>query len=239
MLDWLQSLFDRQRPELTPAEAARLAAWQALPATELGRPWQTMRMVVVDVESSGLNVNRDRLIAIGAIAIDHGVIQMDDSLEIVLRQDRVSGKDNILIHGIGGEAQREGVPPVEALLTFLEYLGRDPLLAFHVAFDSHMISKALRQTLGLRFDHPWADLAYIAPALLATQSGRRRSLDQWMQHFGISNYARHSALADAFATAELMLALAPHLRRRQIDSFQQLRDTYLAWHRATSSSGGM
>lgn len=239
MLRWLQSLIGSTPVDLTPAQAERLAAWQALPRADLRRPWREMRMVVVDVESSGLDLRRDRLIAIGAIAMCNGTVALGDSLEIVLRQEQISGKDNILIHGIGGEAQREGVPPVDALLTFLEYLGRDPLLAFHVAFDDGMIRKALKHHLGLRLEHPWADLAYLAPALYAKLAGRCHSLDQWSQQFGIGNYARHSALADALATAELMLALKPPLTQQRIESFAQLRDIYLDGQRATAHSGGM
>ncbi|NJN17717.1 MAG: class I tRNA ligase family protein, partial [Oscillochloris sp.] len=115
---------------------ARLAAWRALPTVTTRVPMEQSRLVVVDVETSGLNIKKDRLIAIGAVAVVNGRVALADSLEIVLQQDVVSGKANILIHGIGGEVQREGVPPVEALLAFLEYLGKSPLVAFHVAFDN-------------------------------------------------------------------------------------------------------
>jgi len=212
------------KPELSDDQAQRLARWQALPEVDLRSPIDASRYVVVDVETSGLNVNKDRLIAIGAVAVVNGKIATGDSLEIVLLQQRVSNKENILIHGIGGTAQSEGVPPIDALLTFLEYLGRDPLVAFHVEFDQTMIGRAIRQYLGFKLKHPWADLAYVAPALHPELARRCRSLDHWMTHFGIGNYARHSALADAVATAELLLALRQKLELRQASSFQGLRD---------------
>lgn len=238
-MNWLTRLIGVEKPDLTPAQTARLAAWQALPETDPYRPLAEARYVVVDVESSGLNVDRDRLIAIGAIAVHSGRIDLTDSLEIVLQQEKVSDKDNILIHGIGGEAQREGVPPADALLDFLEYLGKDPLIAFHVAFDNTMISKAIRRHLGFKLEHGWADLAHIAPSLYPELAYKRRSLDQWMEQFGIGNFARHSALADALSTAELMLALRPRMAGRQIDSFRRMRDVYLAHRRATSPIAGI
>lgn len=222
-MNWLKDLF-AAKPELAPAQAARLAAWQALPSPDASLPLEHCRLVVVDVETSGLNINKDRLIAIGAVAVVNGRIALADSLEIVLQQDVVSNKDNILIHGIGGEVQREGVPPVEALLTFLEYLGNSPLVAFHVAFDQTMIGRAIKKYLGFRLDHAWTDLAYVAPALHARMAYSHRSLDHWMEHFRISNYARHSALADAVSTAELLLALRPELKKQGTDSFSGLRD---------------
>ena len=229
-MNWLTDLF-AARPHLREAQQARLEAWQALPSPNAALPLEQSRLVVVDVETSGLNIVKDRLIAIGAVAVVNGRIALADSLEIVLQQDVVSNKDNILIHGIGGEVQREGVPPVEALLTFLEYLGKSPLVAFHVAFDQSMIGRALKAYLGLRLDHPWADLAYVAPALNARMARSHRSLDHWMAHFQISNYARHSALADALSTAELLLALRPQLRGRDADSFSGLRDMEREWQR--------
>lgn len=212
------------KPALSAAQQARLDAWRALPAPDARDALGESRYVVVDVESSGLDVRRDHLIAIGAVAVVNGRIALADSLDVVLQQDKVSDKDNILIHGIGGEAQREGMPSVDALLAFLEFVGKSPLIAFHVAFDESMIGQALKAHLGLRFGHAWADLAYVAPALHPQLARRHRSLDQWMAHFQISNYARHSALADALATAELLLALRPLLEQRQKLSFQGLRD---------------
>jgi len=236
---WLTGLLGREKPALTPEQAGRLAAWQALPPADPYRPLAESRYVVVDVESSGLNVVKDRLIAIGAIAVNRGRIELTDSMEIVLQQEKVSGKDNILIHGITGEAQREGVPPVDALLAFLDYVGKDPLIAFHVAFDNTMISKTIRRYLGCKFEHDWADLAHISPSLYPELSYKRRSLDQWTEEFGIGNFARHSALADALSTAELMLALRPRMHKQKIDSFRRMRDTYLAHRRATSPLSGM
>jgi DNA polymerase-3 subunit epsilon len=221
-MNWLASFFSK-KPELTPQQVERLTAWQALPTP---RPDQTLRQsrcVVVDVESSGLNISRDRLIAIGAVAVVNGRVQLDDSLEIVLQQSQASAKDNILIHGIGGTAQTEGVAPADALLTFLEYLGKDPLVAFHVAFDESMISRALKTYLGLHFRHEWADLAYVGPALYPQFARSHRSLDDWMGLFRISNYARHNALADALSTAELLLALGHKLEARDAASFRGLK----------------
>jgi DNA polymerase-3 subunit epsilon len=221
-MNWLARFFG-EKPELTSQQAQRLAAWQALPPPRPDQSLRESRCVVVDVESSGLNISRDRLIAIGAVAVVKGRVLLDDSLEIVLQQAQVSAKDNILIHGIGGMAQQEGVPSADALLTFLEYLGKDPLIAFHVAFDESMISRALKTFLGLNFRHEWADLAYVAPALYPQFARSHRSLDDWMGIFQISNYARHNALADALSTAELLLALRQKLEARAAASFRGLK----------------
>lgn len=214
----------RRGPTLDAAAAQRLAGWQALAPLPLNEPFDVGRYVVVDVESTGLDLNRDRLIAIGAVVVEGGKIVLRESFEIVLRQDKVSTKDNILIHGIGGEAQREGVAPVEGLLDFLEFLGKMPLVAFHVTFDQTMIRRALDDYLGLDFKHPWLDLAYVMPGLLPEYARRYRALDDWSGYFRISNYARHSALADALATAQLMLAALPLAETKKSFTYKNLQD---------------
>lgn len=216
-------LFSR-KPALTPDQAARLAAWHSQPAVDLQRPLDETRFVVVDVETTGLDLARDRLIAIGAIAVAGSRVVLSDSFEIVLQQKTVSDRDNILVHGIGGTAQREGVPPAEALLRFLEYLGKSPLVAFHVTFDETMIRRALKEYLGFDFKHPWLDLAYVMPGLYPLLARKLRALDDWIEYFHIQNYARHSALADALATAQLYQVAIENARRQDIETYQALQD---------------
>lgn len=211
-------------PLLSAEEKARLDTWRRLPDAGRRIDLACGRFVVVDVETTGLNLSRDKLIAIGAVAVNQGRICLGDSFEIILRQQASSDKDNILIHGIGGSAQAGGVPPAEALLRFLEFLGKDPLVAFHVAFDKTMIQRALKQFLGFRFRHPWLDLAYVAPGLNPQRAHELRTLDEWTRHFGIQNYARHNALADALTTAQLYQVAVEQGRHKNIKTFNGLQD---------------
>lgn len=222
-MNLLSRLFGN-RPTLGAAELRRLDGWQALLACDTHARLEQARFVVVDVETTGLSLNQDRLIAIGAVAVNHGRIDLADSFEIILKQDASSTRDNILVHGIGGTAQTEGVAPAEALLRFLEFLGNDPLVAFHVTFDETMIKRAMRHYLGLDFKHAWLDLAYVMPGFLPELANTHRSLDDWSSRFHISNFARHSALADALSTAQLFQAALHIARQKNIAQFKGLQD---------------
>ena len=68
------------------------------------------RLVVVDTETSGLDPERDDLLAIGAVAVDGSGILLDDSFEVVLRNKPAGDASNVVVHGIGYEAQASGVP---------------------------------------------------------------------------------------------------------------------------------
>lgn len=214
----------RRTPQLSVAQQQRLSAWAESPGAGWASPIGESRCVVVDVETSGLNLLEDKLISIGAVAVVNGKIALGDSFYVVLQQRAASAKDNILLHGIGTSAQLEGEAPAEALLAFLDYLGKAPLVAFHVAFDETMIRRALREHLGFSFRHPWLDLAYVMPGLNPPLAQRYRALDDWIAHFDIRIDVRHNALADALATAQLFQVAIAQAGRKRITDLAGLRD---------------
>ncbi len=219
------------KPRLSPQQAERLASWGVLPEIDRTVAFDHTRFVVVDVETTGLNLLTDTLISIGAVAVVNGRIALADSFSVVLQQRESSRKENILIHGISGSEQREGVLPADALLAFLEYLGKSPLVAFHVAFDETMIKRALRQYLGISFKRPWLDLAYVLPSLYPDLMRSHRALDDWSSHFDIRNDDRHNAVADALATAQLLLvAIAQARLAHETRNYDGLRKLERAFH---------
>ena len=214
------------------------------------------RWVVVDVESSGLNATRDRLIAIAGVAVhrtpaaaqraaaaggeaaaaggeaargaavaDAPRIALGDSFEVVLRHEVTAvDKHNILLHGIGVGAQRDGLTPRAALEAFEHWVGPSPLIAFHCAFDETMIGRAMDAALGRRLANPWVDLEPVAA--VARPDVTARSLDEWMAHFGIRCMVRHQAASDTLATAELLLQLWPAIQAQTggRSTFKALQD---------------
>jgi DNA polymerase III subunit epsilon len=165
-----------------------------------------------------------------------GKIALGDSFYAVLQQQAASEKGNILLHGIGTTAQLEGAPPAEALLAFLDYLGKAPLIAFHVTFDETMIRRALREHLGFSFRHPWLDLAYVMPGLNPALSRKYHALDDWIGHFGIRIDVRHNALADALATAQLLQVALAQTGKNNLIDFAELRNVEKAQRWVSSVS---
>lgn len=185
-----------------------------LPWTQ-GRAVDERRWVVIDVESSGLDPQRDRLIAIAGIALHRSGpaaaprIAPGDSFEVTLQQppQATIDRDNILVHGIGTAAQQRGIAPARALEDFERWADGAPLLGFHVGFDEVLIERAMRGVLGRRLGGPWLDIARIARAVRPDIAAR--SLDEWMDALSIRCARRHQAAADTLATAELLLKLWP------------------------------
>jgi len=218
---------------LSLASRNALDALRAAPGPELRRPLRDVTWVVVDTESSGLDARHDRLLSIGACTVSGGQVVIGSGFEVVLRQEQASAVDNILVHRIGGTAQLDGEDPERALAAFLDYARRHPLVALHAQFDATLLARALRDRLGLRFRALWVDAAHVAAALFPQLHGENWGLDQWLAHFGIENYARHDALADAFSTAQLFLVLLERAASHGIWDARALIDLGRAQHQLT------
>jgi len=180
------------------------------------------RWVVVDVETSGFDVAQHGLISIGGVAMrSDGRVLPAESFEIVYRQDVASCKENILVHGIGAQAQIDGADPAEATRAFLDFVGTSPILAFHAPFDRGFLARAVKIFVNQPFDNPWLDLAELAPAL--DPKPGLKALDEWLHHYDIPVSNRHSAAADAFATALLAARLLPEAARQGTRGFRALQ----------------
>jgi DNA polymerase III subunit epsilon len=192
------------------------------------------RWVVLDVEASGLDASRDRLLAIAAVAVrldgERPSIDLADSFEALLQQlpgPLPPDKDSILLHGIGVGAQGQGTDPALALTRFEAYAGNSPLLGFHAAFDRRLIERTASAVLGRVLRNDWLDIADLASVLRSDL--RSRPLDECLEAFGIECAHRHQAAADSLATAELLLRLWPAARAEGAHDFRAFRR--LASHR--------
>ena len=226
LLDWLRpSVFP-----LSEAHRERLAGLpQPAPLSE--GSLRAQRWVVLDLETSGLNVNRDQVLSIGAVAIHDGAIDFRQQFERTLYRPGQKTTPSVLIHGLGPSALAAGSDPAEALLDLMSFIGDSPVLAFHAPFDQGMLARALKTSLGHRLQHPFIDVAELAPLLNPEVVLREAGLDDWTAHFGLEVQERHHAAADAQVTAELVLILFSQARRQQLDSPVQLQQRLQQWRR--------
>jgi DNA polymerase III subunit epsilon len=227
------SLFSWLRPAslALPADLQqrleRLPAAAALSECSL----REQRWVVLDLETTGLNLNKDRVLSIGAVVIEDGAIDFRQQFERTLQYPQVKLGPSVLIHGIGPSAIAAGSDPAQALLELMEYIGDSPVLAFHAPFDQHMLGRALKDHLGCKLQHPFLDVADIAPLLCPQAHIREAGLDDWIDWFKLEVFERHHASADALATAELALILFSRARQQQIHSPLNLQQRLSQWKR--------
>ena len=226
--DWCRAR--RTYHALPPSVRARLRRLRASFITRPGldQPLALARIVALDLETTGPRMAIDRIISMGAVAVTAGTVRHDDCYEALLRQDRSSDVDNILVHRIGGQQQLGGCDPVEALVGCLEHIGSSRVVAFRAEFDETVLRREVSERLGLRAWPRFIDLAALLPALFPGTSND--SLDDWVRHFGLVPPERHQAVTDAYATAQLLtivLAVAP---RSGLRTLRDLTDAAQAQH---------
>jgi DNA polymerase III subunit epsilon len=226
---WLPNWLRRRRirEALDPSLRARLRLLRtetgASTTLMLRQPLSIARLVAVDVETTGLSMQRDRVICIGAVAVRARTIRHDDCFERYLRQEHASPLDNILFHQIGGQQQLGGVEPATGLLECLEFLGNSVAVAFRAEFDRTILRREVAALLGVRLHCPFIDLAVLLPALFPnTDNG---TLDDWLHHFNFGTPARHHALADAYCHGALLLVVLERATRAGLSTVGDLLDT--------------
>ncbi len=224
----------RKSPELREKDALRLAALAPYIASE--EPLQKLRFVVVDLETSGLNTLKDKILSIGAVTIEDSAIALGDQFSCTLRRANHAVSESVLIHQIPPSEVAAGIRPEKALLGLMEYVGSSPLLAFHASFDQRMLVREMDDAFAYDLQHAFYDVAEIAPLLYPEHGMRNPGLDDWVKFFNLQVLQRHTASADALVTAELMLIL---LKRAAVQGIHTLADLDISlknWRRRQQSS---
>ncbi|ABQ05506.1 3'-5' exonuclease [Flavobacterium johnsoniae] len=183
------------------------------------------RFVVLDTETTGFDYENDRILCIGALALQNGVISVQDSFEIYLHQDHYD-KSTAQIHGILKDLLVKRPTELEALQQFLDFLGDSIIIAHHTVFDVTMINKALERNGLPQLTNKTLDTAYLyKKTLIQSHLFERKdhyTLDDLADKFDISKKDRHTALGDAYITAIAFLKIVKKLREKKAVSLNQL-----------------
>jgi len=181
------------------------------------RPIASANWIAIDCETSGLDASRDRLLSVGAVPVREGRIRVGERFASLVQQTAPSEPSNILVHGIGGDAQLAGRPLAEVMRGLATVAGDFVPVGLNAAFDAAVLRRH-----GFVAAERWLDLAVLAPALFP-QHRKLASLEEWLAVFGIAVQARHDALADAFSTAQLLLIVLAEARRQGMNHVEDLR----------------
>jgi DNA polymerase-3 subunit epsilon len=176
------------------------------------------RFVVLDTETTGFDYESDRILCIGALVLQNGVIAIQNSFEIYIEQDHYD-KSTAQIHGILKAFVLKRPSESEALQQFLAFLGDSVIIAHHTIFDVTMINKALERNGLPQLKNHTLDTAYLyKKTLIKSHLFERKdhyTLDDLADKFDISKKDRHTALGDAYITAIAFLKIVKKLREKK------------------------
>ena len=186
-MNWLTRLLPGGGgPDLAPEHIAALDALAAQPARDAARSHFETRYVALNIDSGADEGGTRRLMAVGAVAIEHGLIVAGDAFHV-----------------------RLGDAPVEALIAVVRFIARAPVVVFNAPFNRGGLEKAFEQHLGRQPELHWLDLMVMMPALYAERIEGQARMDAWLGAFGIPRLDPQSALLEALAVAQLFqVALA-------------------------------
>ncbi len=108
------------------------------------------------------------------------------------------------------------------MLRWIAYCGRSFPVGFHALYDATILARHARAALGAKLPLDWLDVGVLLPALHGENRPDFGSLDEWLDRCDIRCPVRHSALADAYATAQLFLRVLQMARDRGILDVQSL-----------------
>lgn len=190
-----------------------LADFYAVASPRKNLPLSELPLLAVDVETTGLTPGKDRLLSIGWIPINGGVIELAGAGHVVLRQQRTeSVGQSASIHGLTDDQLAAGVPAERAITQLLTALKGRAMLVHYAAMEKGFLSAACVEHFGAELDVPIVDTFAIERRHMERMGtyprGEDLRLPRVRQRYGLPHYRSHNALIDALACAELYLALA-------------------------------
>ena len=172
------------------------------------------RMVVLDIETTGLNrsgliYKGHRIIEIGAIEIINRVMT-GNNFHTYINPKRLINHEAFLIHGISNHFLSDKPFFFEIFKDFKKYIGNSNIIVHNANFDikflEYQIKKINRKEIKISKNNKIIDTLSIAQSLFP---GKKNNLDALCNryHISILNRKMHSALLDAQLLAEVYLRM--------------------------------
>ena len=165
--------------------------------------------VVFDIETTGFSPVKNKIIEIGAVRVENGVITdrmdefVDPEVPIPFEIERLTGINDAMVMGA------ETIGPV--LGRFLEFCRGAVLVAHNASFDVGFISHNA-SVLGYEFHPTVMDTVALARVLLPNLN--RYKLDTVAKALNVSLENHHRAVDDAEATAGIFLKFVEMLKKQ-------------------------
>ncbi|WP_439488607.1 3'-5' exonuclease [Algoriphagus sp.] len=185
-----------------------------------------LEFVVLDTETTGLDVKSDSVLSFGAVKIINECILVKSAVEWYPESTK-NLNQSPLIHGL--VERNPQLPTSQFIRQVLSYLSNSIVVGHHVGFDLGMLQQMARpfglsqfhnpviDTMGftIRLDHgPNVNLNHIQT--------NNYSLEALCDRFQIPLDDRHTATGDAQLTAILFLKLLKIAAAKGIDTYGQL-----------------
>jgi DNA polymerase-3 subunit epsilon len=167
--------------------------------------------VIFDVETTGLDFSKDRIIEIGAIIFNKKeYLEKKEviSFQVFIKQEKPIPAEATAINKITDEMVADGDSESIAISKFFDFIGRRRLFAYNAKFDKNFIEQAVKRTgyEVLRPSFAVTDIYALAKKYIHNLPNRK--LVTIAQHFGYNQTENaHRAVNDCVMALNSFLAL--------------------------------
>lgn len=159
--------------------------------------------VAFDLETTGLSIETDNMIEIGALKVINGKVSA--RFNEFVRPERPISPMITNITGITNEMVENARNTENIIRDFVAFCGDYPLLGHNIMFDYGFVKK-YTVLYGLSFEKKGIDTLRIARKV--HKELESKSLETLCKHYEIVNQAAHRAYHDALATAKIYHMMA-------------------------------
>ena len=168
-------------------------------------------LVVIDCETTGLNVRTDDVVTIAAIKIRGNRILTSEHFEAVVHPDSEMGAEAIKIHRLR-RSDVEAAPIVWKMLpSFLRFIGARPLIGYYLDFDIAMLDKYILPLVGIELPNERIEISRLYYERKYGNAPPNTSIDlsfaAILRDLNIPPRAQHDAFDDALMTAMMFVEL--------------------------------
>lgn len=172
---------------------------------------------VFDIETTGLTKGKNKIIEIGAVKIENGVII--DKFSTFINPLESIPDEITKLTGINDDMVKDAPLEEEVLPKFLEFASDSILVAHNAGFDVGFITVGANK-LGFEVNNTVLDTVELSRTLFPELS--KHKLNIVAKHLGISLENHHRAVDDATATAEIFLKCVDILKENKVYTLQEI-----------------
>ncbi|MBQ0037925.1 MAG: type I-E CRISPR-associated endoribonuclease Cas2 [Clostridiales bacterium] len=152
--------------------------------------------VVLDFETTGLDVQRDEIIEIAALLVERG--QIAERMQTFVCSGKPVPKEITHLTGITDEDLKlSGKPLAIAIRQLLEFVEDLPLVCHHAAFEQAFLQEACRR-MDEEMENRFIDTQQMAQIMMPNLDNYK--LSTLANHFKLDCTGQHRAMADCEAT---------------------------------------
>ena len=166
------------------------------------------KYVVISMETSGLDTEKDVIMSIAATSIVENRIILKDSFEIYIKH--TTPLDSSLDNEFISVSKVEKVFEEVAIETLINYLGNSILIGHRIDFDIEMLNNTLSRLKLGKLKNEAYDIEAMFNKLLETND-KKYALEEMSKFLNISISERNSVADDAYSIAILFLKLKSKL----------------------------